>query len=59
MRVLLRVSGLNLRDTVRSTDIQKELQIELLLLGIHMSHLRRFWHLISMPLVALLAVPTG
>lgn len=59
MRVLPRVAGFNLGDKVRSTDIQKELQIELLLLGVQMSHLRRSWHLIRMPLVVLLAVPTG
>lgn len=59
MRVLPRVAGLNLRDRVGSADIQKELQMELLLLGVQMSHLRRVWHRIKMPLLVLLAVPTG
>ncbi|KAF7644066.1 hypothetical protein LDENG_00228770, partial [Lucifuga dentata] len=49
MRFLRRVSGLTLRDRVRSSDIQEGLRVEPLLLHIERSQLRWFGHLIRMP----------
>ncbi|KAF7642406.1 hypothetical protein LDENG_00258420 [Lucifuga dentata] len=49
MRFLCRVSGLTLRDRVRSSDIQEGLRVELLLLHIERSQLRWFGHLIRIP----------
>ncbi|KAF7652554.1 hypothetical protein LDENG_00095270 [Lucifuga dentata] len=49
MRFLRRVSGLTLRDRVRSSDIREGLGVELLLLRIERSQLRWFGHLIRMP----------
>ncbi|KAF7657607.1 hypothetical protein LDENG_00024740 [Lucifuga dentata] len=49
MRFLRRVSGLTLRDGVRSSDIREGLGVEPLLLRIERSQLRWFGHLIRMP----------
>ena len=49
MSFLRRVSGLSLRDRVRSSDIREELGVEPLLLHIERSQLRWFGHLVRMP----------
>ena len=49
MSFLRRVAGLSLRDKVRSSDIQRELGVEPLLLRIKRSQLRWFGHLTRMP----------
>ncbi|XP_018538853.1 uncharacterized protein LOC108887791 [Lates calcarifer] len=49
MSFLQRVSGLSLRDRVRSLDIQRELGVEPLLLRVERSQLRWFRHLVRMP----------
>ncbi|KAF7656129.1 hypothetical protein LDENG_00046000, partial [Lucifuga dentata] len=64
MRFLCRVSGITLRDRVRSSDIREGLGVELLLLRIERSQLRWFRHLIRTPPARLLrevfqARPTG
>jgi len=64
MSFLCRVAGLSLRDRVRSSDIQRELGVEPLLLRIERSQLRWFGHLIRMPpgrlpLEVFRARPTG
>ncbi|KAF7641622.1 hypothetical protein LDENG_00275920 [Lucifuga dentata] len=64
MRFFRRVSGLTLRDRVRSSDIQEGLGVELLLLRIERSQLRWFGHLIRMtpgrlPREVFQACPTG
>ncbi len=64
IRFLHKVPGLTLRDRVRSSDIQKELTIEPLLLHFEKSQLRWFGHLILMPpecfpMEVFQACPTG
>ncbi|KAF7654265.1 hypothetical protein LDENG_00072170, partial [Lucifuga dentata] len=64
MRFLCRVSGLTLRDRVRSLDIQEGLGVEPLLLHIERSQLRWFRHLVRMdpgrlPREVFQARPTG
>lgn len=54
MSFLQRVSGLTLRDRVRSLGIQEELRVEHLMLCIKRSRLRWFKHLSRMPLACLL-----
>jgi len=49
MSFLRRVAGLSLRDSVRSSDIRRELRVEPLLLRIERSQLRSFGHMIRMP----------
>ncbi|TWW74459.1 R2 Retrovirus-related Pol polyprotein from type I retrotransposable element [Takifugu flavidus] len=49
MSFLRRVAGLNLRDRVRSSDVQEELGVELLLLHIKRSQLGWLRHLARMP----------
>ena len=49
MSFLCRVSGLSLRDRVRSLDIRERLRVEPLLLCIERSQLRWFGHLVRMP----------
>ncbi len=49
MSFLRRVAGLSLRDRVRSSDIQKELGVEPLLLCVERSQLRWLRHLVRMP----------
>jgi len=49
MSFLHGVAGLSLRDRVRSSGIQRELEVELLLLHIERRQLRWFGHLIRMP----------
>jgi len=49
MSFLRRVAGLSLKDRVRSSDIRRELRVELLLLPVKRSQLRWFGHLIRMP----------
>ncbi len=49
MSVLCWVAGLSLRHRVRSSDIWRELRVELLFLGIKRSQLREFGHLVRMP----------
>ena len=61
---LRRVARLILRDKVRSSDIQKELRVEQLLLSIERGQLRWFGHLSRMlpgrlPLEVYRAHPTG
>lgn len=46
MRFLQTVSELSFRDKVRISDIQRELSIELLLLGVKRSQLRWLLHVI-------------
>ncbi|KAF7646840.1 hypothetical protein LDENG_00181720, partial [Lucifuga dentata] len=48
MRFVHRVSGLTLRDRVRSSDIQEGLRVEPLLLHIKRRQLRWFRHLVRM-----------
>lgn len=43
MRLLQTASGLSLRDWVRSSDIERELRVKPLLLGIERNQLRWFW----------------
>lgn len=43
------IAGLSLRDQARSSDIQRELAVELLLLPVERSRLRLFRHRIRMP----------
>jgi len=43
------VAGLSLRDRLRSSDIERELGVEPLLLHVERSQLRWFGHLIRMP----------
>jgi len=59
MSFLRRVSGLSLRDRVRSSDIRRELGVEPLLLRVEGSQLRWFGHLIRIPLEVFQARPTG
>ena len=64
MSFLRRVAGFSLRDKVRSSDIQRELGVEPLLLRVERSQLRWFGHLIRMPpthlpLEVFQAHPTG
>ena len=49
MRFLRRVSGVSLRDRVRSSDIREGLGVEPLVLQIERSQLRWFGHLVRMP----------
>ncbi|KAK0153319.1 Methionine synthase [Merluccius polli] len=49
MSFLRRVAGLSLGDRVRSSDIRRELGVELLLRRVERSQLRWFRHLIRMP----------
>ena len=49
MSFLRRVSGLSLRDRVRSSDIRERLKVEPLLLRIERSQMRWFGHLVRMP----------
>ncbi|KAF7641884.1 hypothetical protein LDENG_00269530 [Lucifuga dentata] len=64
MRFLHRVSGLTLRDRVRSSDIREGLGVELLLLRIERSQLRWYRHLVRtspgcLPGEVFQARPTG
>jgi len=64
MSFLPRVAGLSRRDRVRSSDIRRELRVELLLLRFERSQLRWLGHLIRMPpgclpLEVFWARPTG
>ena len=64
MSFLRRVAGLSLRDSVRSSDIRRELGVEPLLLRVERSQLRWFGHLTRMPpgrlpLEVFRARPTG
>ncbi|TWW67412.1 hypothetical protein D4764_02G0004530 [Takifugu flavidus] len=64
MSFLRRVAGLNLRDRVRSSDIQEELGVVGVLLHIKRSHLGWLGHLARMPsgclpLEVLRTCPTG
>ena len=49
MSFLRRVSGLSLRDSVRTSAIREELGIELLLLHTEASQMRWFGHFVKMP----------
>ncbi len=49
MSFVRRVTGLSLRDRVRSSDIRRELRVELLLLHVERSQVRWFEHLVRMP----------
>jgi len=49
MSFLRRVAGLSLRDSVRSSDIRRELGVEQLIFRVERSQLRWFGHLIRMP----------
>ena len=59
IRFLSRVAGLRLRDRVRSSDIQRELKVELLFLCVDGGQLRWFGHLIWMPPVGGLPVTSN